>query len=149
MVRWFIPDGRRWEAIKVPQCDSVVQLSGRLLGRVVVQDTKYSLLGCMVKSLSYISNMGSGSGVGSNRGDVGGKEVHSPSSWSARAQKRSGQISGNDVGGGSITPTPNRKADSPIPAPATPSKKSKTSKHIIEPISDDDDELSEVDDEDL
>lgn len=57
-IRWNLPPIKRFDNTKVSQVDSVLQVTGQLLGRVVVQNARYLFLECLISSLNYISPLG-------------------------------------------------------------------------------------------
>lgn len=128
VIRWYIPPGKRWESTKLPQVDSVIQITGSLIGRVVVDNaSSHSFLGCLVSSLNYISVMQSGFGGGSSGQTLGKLESKKVGrSWGARAQKRSAM---DDSSLYSSSPTPQRVSvsSSPVSEPHTPIKRKATS----------------------
>ncbi|KAH0602470.1 uncharacterized protein H6S33_008809, partial [Morchella sextelata] len=145
VIRWYIPAGKRWESTKLPQIDSVIQITGKLVGRVIVDNaSSHSFLGCIVSSLNYISVMQSGLGGGS----VGETSSRSESknvgrSWGARDQKRSAM---DDSSLYSSSPPPPKitVSLSSISKPTTPAKKKALS------VSNDcsvDDEFEEIGDD--
>lgn len=79
-MRWFLESGARFGNWKVPPVNSVVQLSGKLQGRIT-DDTKMAkgelgILGCTVSTMETLSWGGGGSG--SVAGNAGLQTLSSP-----------------------------------------------------------------------
>lgn len=68
----------------------MLQVTGQLLGRVVVQDSRYFFLGCLISSLNYMFILGAtGRKSSSEMRELGESVSHQTGgSWSARAKKR-------------------------------------------------------------
>lgn len=89
-MRWVFLPSKRFDNTRLPPIDSVMQVTGQLLSGVVVQGSKYYLLGCLIMLLNYISTIVStrtAAGKGLKEG-VEQSELKGKGLWSARARKR-------------------------------------------------------------